>query len=351
LGEYATTPLYNIKAVVQATGISPSTLRAWERRYNIARPQRSESGYRLYSERDIAVIRWLKAQVDAGMSISQAVSWLGNITTDAGNVEQAILPVAGSTVPMHEPIGTLPNTHHQAARDLDTLQHELIHALADYEEEQAESLLAEAFSLYPLEQVGDKLFMPALGEIGEKRMRGELSITVEQFASNYLLQRLGTLLRSTPNSAAGPLIWVGCARTELHEAGALLLSIYLRRSGYHVHYLGPNLPIEEHAIKDLAQEAKLHQPAMILFSASTPKAVEKLGQLSTRLSQPSHLPAIIGYSGSIYTRSPELRAATAGVYIGTHAKEIVQNLDELLADRYHTDKHHTDKKRDKSQMR
>jgi len=135
LGDYAITPLYNIKAVVQATGISPSTLRAWERRYNIARPQRSDSGYRLYAERDVAVIRWLKAQVDAGMSISQAVSWLGNIVTDADGMEQAILPTAGSGAPLHDPLGTLPSTHREPVRDFDTLQQELMQALINYDED------------------------------------------------------------------------------------------------------------------------------------------------------------------------------------------------------------------------
>ena len=83
LSDFSTAPLYNIKAVVQATDISPSTLRAWERRYHMCQPERSESGYRLYSDRDIAVIRWLKVQVDAGMSISHAVAWLQSLTAGA----------------------------------------------------------------------------------------------------------------------------------------------------------------------------------------------------------------------------------------------------------------------------
>lgn len=343
LGEYATTALYNIKAVVQATGISPSTLRAWERRYNIAGPQRSDSGYRLYSERDVAVIRWLKAQTDAGMSISQAVHWLGNILNDSGDAGQATLPMAGTGTPIHDPLGALPGAHREEVRGFESFQQELIHALASYDEEGAEKVIAEAFSIYPVEQVGDILFMPVLLEIGERRQRGDLSITTEHFASNYLIHRLGTLLRATPNGVHGPLIWVGCARTEVHEASALLLSIYLRRSGYHVHYLGQNLPVEDHTVNDLVHEARRHQPAMILFSASTHHAAEKLGQLSSRLTQNNSLPAIIGYSGPIYTRNPELRAATAGVYIGTHAKEIIHNIDELLADKHRSDRKHDTK--------
>ena len=337
LGEFASTPLYNIKAVVQATNISSSTLRAWERRYDIARPHRSDSGYRLYSERDIAVIRWLKAQVDAGMSISQAVSWLGSITTDAGEMEQAVLPVAGSGTPLHDPSGASPTLAPETVRDLATLQRELLHALTQFDEEAADTAIAEAFAIYSVEQVGDKLFLPALLEINKRREQGDLGLTAENFASNYLIHRLGTLMRATPNGINSPLIWVGSARTDLYEAGALLVGIYLRRSGYHVHYLGQSMPVDESAVKDLVREARRHQPAMILFCASTPLAAEKLGQLSSRLSETDHLPAIIGYSGSIYIRNPELRATTAGVYIGTQAHEVVQNINELLADRHHAD--------------
>ena len=54
LNGYDDTPVYTIKTVVQETGIAPATLRAWERRYGVLSPGRSDGGYRLYSERDIA---------------------------------------------------------------------------------------------------------------------------------------------------------------------------------------------------------------------------------------------------------------------------------------------------------
>ena len=69
-------PAFNLKAVVRETGLKPDTIRAWERRYGVLSPGRSNGGYRLYSERDIATLRWLKNQVDAGVSISRAVALL-----------------------------------------------------------------------------------------------------------------------------------------------------------------------------------------------------------------------------------------------------------------------------------
>ena len=53
LSRYSTVPLYNTKAVVQETGISASTLRAWERRYGLPTPTRTQNNYRLYSPNGI----------------------------------------------------------------------------------------------------------------------------------------------------------------------------------------------------------------------------------------------------------------------------------------------------------
>ena len=88
LNSYDNTPVFTIKTVVQEIGIPPATLRAWERRYGVLSPGRSEGGYRLYSERDIAILRWLKRQVDAGVSISRAAALLG-IRHPGGEAETA----------------------------------------------------------------------------------------------------------------------------------------------------------------------------------------------------------------------------------------------------------------------
>ena len=67
-------PIFNLRAVVQETGIKPDTLRAWERRYGLPIPKRTEGGHRLYSRRDIETVKWLLAQRKAGLGISKAVA-------------------------------------------------------------------------------------------------------------------------------------------------------------------------------------------------------------------------------------------------------------------------------------
>ncbi|MBK8045977.1 MAG: MerR family transcriptional regulator [Anaerolineales bacterium] len=324
LNEFATTPLYNIKAVVQATRISPSTLRAWERRYNMCQPERSESGYRLYSDRDIAIIRWLKAQVDAGMSISQAVAWLQNLATEGATGEVTQLPdPTGRAAESSQPIAAPGRV-----QTLSVLKEQLLNALLEYDENGAEQVIANAFALYPLELIGEGMFTPVMVEIGERWHRGELSVTGEHYATAYLLQRLAAILRTAPNGASGPALWVACAPGERHEMGALLLAINLRRAGFQVRYLGQDLPQD-----DLVAEAHRLQPAMILFSAAGIDSANQLKALCAELVDLAPPRPIIGYGGRIFNIHPELRNHVAGVYLGATAAEAVESVGELLVDR------------------
>ena len=59
-------PAFNLKAVLQETNIAADTLRAWERRYGLPMPERTEGGHRLYSQYDIETIKWLLARQKIG---------------------------------------------------------------------------------------------------------------------------------------------------------------------------------------------------------------------------------------------------------------------------------------------
>ena len=54
------------------TGTSPELLRAWEQRYGLLRPSRSEGGFRLYSDQDESRVLRTKALISQGLSASEA---------------------------------------------------------------------------------------------------------------------------------------------------------------------------------------------------------------------------------------------------------------------------------------
>ncbi|UCC14791.1 MAG: MerR family transcriptional regulator, partial [Gammaproteobacteria bacterium] len=71
-------PVFPIRTVAELTGIASGTLRAWERRYGFVQPERSASGHRLYSRRDIQRLRNAQLLVDGGVSLGR----VGNLLDD-----------------------------------------------------------------------------------------------------------------------------------------------------------------------------------------------------------------------------------------------------------------------------
>lgn len=61
---------YSIGVASRLTGIQPTTLRIWERRYGLVKPGRSEGKTRIYSEDDVRRLSLIKTLVDAGHQIS-----------------------------------------------------------------------------------------------------------------------------------------------------------------------------------------------------------------------------------------------------------------------------------------
>jgi len=128
-GETDTQPVYNIKAVVEATGLPAATLRAWERRYGALAPGRTNSGYRLYSAQDINVLRWLKARVAEGLTISQAIALHKHRRLD------------------DQPLAAAGERRLENRQGLTAARDALLAALVDFEEVRADRLLEEAFAV------------------------------------------------------------------------------------------------------------------------------------------------------------------------------------------------------------
>jgi DNA-binding transcriptional MerR regulator len=169
-------PTYNLKAVVIETGLSPATLRAWERRYGLIQPQRSSGGHRLYSEHDIQMLKWLVEKQKEGMSISNAVElWRSLEKIDQDPLQQIHAPAqmtgAGGSF-------------------LDDLRNEWITACLAFNEQAAVQLLGQAFAIAAPEVVCSEILQKGLAEIGERWYAGKVSVQQEHFASMLSMRRL-----------------------------------------------------------------------------------------------------------------------------------------------------------------
>ncbi len=69
---------YTIGDVSQQTGVASVTLRAWERRYGLIKPQRTSKGHRVYSRKNIEDIQHILSWLKRGVAISKVASLLVN---------------------------------------------------------------------------------------------------------------------------------------------------------------------------------------------------------------------------------------------------------------------------------
>jgi MerR family transcriptional regulator, light-induced transcriptional regulator len=303
-------PKFTIKAVASQTGIRPVTLRAWERRHEVLNPHRADNRYRLYSERDIAILRWLKNRVDEGISISNAVSELRSMTSN--NIWPESIPEAPS--------------HATGASDTPPSQYarQLFLALIKHDENRAGDILREVHSIFNLLIVISEIFIPALRDIGEAWYRGEIRVTTEHFASAYLRGKMLSLLQAYPTRRSAPLVLIGCAPMEQHELGSLMLAVLLRSEGMRVEYLGPDIPTE-----DLADYATYEQPAMVILSATSEYSAREMKHMQELLKKTRPTP-IFGYGGRAFDMHPELRKEISGSYLGSSLEIALDTAKNLL---------------------
>ena len=214
---YSQEPRYNTKAVVRETGVPADTFRAWERRYHVPMPHRTATGQRLYSERDIAIIRWLRDRTIEGLTVSQAVRLLEH----QGEAEET---------------GEQPITW-------ELLEQQLVSALLRLDAQAAEAVLGQAFALYSLEDVCLKLMTPALVTIGQGWHDGTVSVGQEHFATQFVRRKIQGLLSIYDVVAGQATIVAACAPGEQHDVGLLILALILVRRGYRVIYLGADVPL------------------------------------------------------------------------------------------------------------
>lgn len=205
----------NIQAVAQRTGVPAATLRKWEQRYSVLKPERTAGSHRRYDENDILRVEWLKARLDEGFRIGEAARLLGTV---------------GGRTPL----------------DLDSLVDEIVSAASATNAERIQGALRQALTLYEPREAIVQVIEPALKRLGECWADGRLSIGQEHLASEIFRARLRSLLDPARPGTRGTAVFC-CVPGELHEIGLLCVAVLLQADGWRIVYLGCDTPLSEAA--------------------------------------------------------------------------------------------------------
>ncbi len=225
------------------TGVSPELLRAWERRYGLLEPTRSEGGYRLYSDLDLVRLRAMQANLEAGLSAAQAAA-LAREARDDTAVSEGI----------------------EAERT------QLQTAIDRFDDAAAHSVVDRALTSYTTDTVMTELVLPYLAELGRRWEGGQVSVAHEHFASNLLRGRLLGLARGW-DRGAGPRAVLAGAPGELHDLPLIIFGLALRERGWRITYLGGDTPL--FTATDAARQLDTE---LLVLSTTRPEHLEPLAK-------------------------------------------------------------------------
>ena len=211
--------MFTIRRAAALTGVPEATLRAWERRYAVVVPRRTESGYRIYSESDVETILEMQALLRAGWAPREAARQVRG----------------GTSAQRPETSGR------QASR---RAGERLLSAAARLDAMGVEAVLDDAFARGSFESVVDGWLMPALGAVGTAWHEGRLGVAGEHLVSAAVHRRLAGAFQAASRRENAPHVLTGLASGCRHELGLLAFATALRRAGMDVTYLGVDLPTE-----------------------------------------------------------------------------------------------------------
>lgn len=305
-------PFFNLKAVVQQTGLQPDTLRAWERRYGLPSPGRSAGGHRLYTQEDIEIVRWLMARQREGITIRRAVDLWRQLQADGQNpLEEARAPVAP------------PESMPAVGDTLIDLRHGWLDACRAYREQEAEQILAQAFALYSPEVVALEVLQKGVAAIGEGWYRGDVTVQQEHFCTALAMRRVEALILACPLPTRPERILAACPPDEEHSLALLLVTLLLRRKGWDVIYLGANVPQDR-----LDATVASTQPHLVILTAQRLPAAASLQRMARQV-QAEGVP--VAFGGRVFSLQPDLRARIAGHFLGEQLQAVPERVEALLA--------------------
>jgi DNA-binding transcriptional MerR regulator len=218
-------------AAAEVLGVSPNTLRSWERRYGFPTPKRTAGNHRNYELVELQTLR-------------DALAQTGNISSAIELTRQRQAAPANSN--------------------------NLLAALESFDEEAANLAVEESLALRPLERTVEELLLPAIdGLAADPDREAEL-----EFGARWAMGWLhgARRLASTASRPAGILLLDSSTGNDAESVHAQALDLTLRRAGFRVLMLSSELGDErlERAL------SALDPTALVLCGpgADTPSAVK-----------------------------------------------------------------------------
>lgn len=279
----------SIQAVSELLGIPAPTIRSWERRYGVARTERTGGGHRRYTAAEIADLRHMRDEISRGRRTSEAAA------------------LVRDTAEADEPYRSFIDAFVDVADSMNPRQ-------LDY-------LLDHCRDRFGVEEAICKIVLPGLRKVGVAWQTGRCDITQEQLVTRTARGWLKKVLSAEPGPRHRERIVLSCGPGDLHTVGLEAMEVLLSRRGWECHLLGERIPPTHltAAIERTQAAATIVVSHIASSRRATVTALQAADRTSTRLF----------YAGNAFL-APTTRKGVPGCYLGEDLIEAVDIVTRSL---------------------
>ncbi|RKH85095.1 MerR family transcriptional regulator [Corallococcus sp. AB045] len=267
---------YRIHIAAELSGVRVELIRAWERRYGVLEPERTPAGYRVYTDRDVALLKRLKALTDEGVAISEAAKLVPQLRAEL----DVVAPPSAESPQARTGSGSQPETWRAV----------VLAAAEAYDQPRVVRILDEVLTALPPLKAFEDVLVPVQREVGDRWHAGTLTVAQEHLVTQVVRERLVSLLHGAPRGGRKHAV-LACFPEEEHEIGLLGAALRLRHTGVRVTLLGQRVPAE-----GLGETVARAKPDVVGLSAVTNRGATVFEDVLTRIQAalPKGLPLWVG---------------------------------------------------------
>jgi len=288
-----TAPRHPIRLVANRTGLTVDLIRAWEKRYHVVDPARSDTKRRLYSDYDIERLRLIRIAKQNGRRLVDVAPLTLEALRDVVSEDSRYDQAQESQAEIYRPSWTSPLESSDTQDDIDAM----LFAVQTMDQHRFDQLLQEGLVKQSLPAYLETVIGPMLREIGESTRLGKLRIAHEHMATAHLRTFIGALRFRETYTGSEPKIVITTPTGQLHELGALMIAALVSVDGWLPVYLGPNTPADEIVACALQSGARAVSLSLT-YPADDPRIPTELTRLRQQLD--GKVPLFVGGSAAAH---------------------------------------------------
>lgn len=230
---------FNIRDLEEFSGVKAHTIRMWEKRYGLLRPDRTDTNIRTYGLEELKSILNVAFLNRHGHKISKIAAM------SPGDRDLLVREMAAAS-----------------GQDDGTVEMLKV-AMLGFDEVMFDSVASKFRETNGFRALVERVFVPLLERIGLLWQANAICPAQEHFVSNIIRHKLIVATDALPMQAAGagPAYVLYLPENEIHELGLLYLNYLLRAKGCRTIYLGQSVPRS-----DLGQVAAMFTGPLVLVS-------------------------------------------------------------------------------------